>query len=99
MSGCNLFENGKKIIEDYGPDLDELNDGDRVGVMRTKEVIFFFIIVQTFLIENPVILNYLYVREIWYFLLTHSLKELQFLGSHLLSMVLLTSMGNVYKQL
>lgn len=43
LSGCNLFENGKKIIEDYGPDLDELNDGDRVGVMRTKEVDFFLL--------------------------------------------------------
>ena len=26
------------MVEDYGPDLDELNEGDRVGVMRTSEV-------------------------------------------------------------
>ena len=38
LSGCNLFENGKIIVEDYGPDLDELNETDRVGVMRTAEV-------------------------------------------------------------
>jgi hypothetical protein len=38
LSGSNLFENGKIVVEDYGPDLDELNDGDRVGVMRTREV-------------------------------------------------------------
>jgi neuralized-like protein 4 len=38
LSGCNLFENGKIIVEDYGPNLDELSEGDRVGVMRTSEV-------------------------------------------------------------
>lgn len=41
LSGCNLFENGKIVVEDYGPDLDELNEGDRVGVMRTSEVCFY----------------------------------------------------------
>lgn len=40
LSGCNLFENGKIIVEDYGPDLDELDEGDRVGVMRTSEVYY-----------------------------------------------------------
>lgn len=38
LSGCNLFENGKIIVEDYGPNLDELSEGDRVGIMRTSEV-------------------------------------------------------------
>ena len=38
LSGCNVYENGKSLVENYGSDLDELNEGDRVGVMRTREV-------------------------------------------------------------
>lgn len=38
LSGCNLFENGRVVLEDYGHDLDDLDDGDRVGVCRHKNV-------------------------------------------------------------
>ncbi|XP_015908035.1 neuralized-like protein 4 [Parasteatoda tepidariorum] len=36
MSGSSIMENGKSILEDYGHDLDDLSEGDSVGVMRTR---------------------------------------------------------------
>ncbi|GFU45780.1 neuralized-like protein 4 [Nephila pilipes] len=34
MSGNSILEDGKSYLEDYGHDLDELSEGDTVGVMR-----------------------------------------------------------------
>ncbi|KFM80539.1 Neuralized-like protein 4, partial [Stegodyphus mimosarum] len=36
MSGTSVLEDGKSHLEDYGHDLDELSEGDTVGVMRTS---------------------------------------------------------------
>ncbi|KAG8187410.1 hypothetical protein JTE90_009486 [Oedothorax gibbosus] len=36
MSGTSILEDGKSHLEDYGRDLDELSEGDTVGVMRTS---------------------------------------------------------------
>lgn len=43
MSGTNILKDGNCIVECYGPDLDKLDEGDRVGVLRTSsdELIFF----------------------------------------------------------
>ncbi|CAH2272327.1 neuralized 4 [Pelobates cultripes] len=35
VSGCSVLEDGRSILEDYGQDLDQLGEGDRVGVQRT----------------------------------------------------------------
>ena len=35
MSGCSILRDGHSIIEEYGRDLDQLAEGDRVGVLRT----------------------------------------------------------------
>ena len=74
LSGCNLFENGKIIVEDYGPNLDELSEGDRVGVMRTSEVCLHC---SKFPFPFNVIFKFvlLFNREIWYSMLIHLLKE------------------------
>lgn len=36
MSGTGVLLNGKPLVEEYGLDLDQLGEGDRVGVMRTS---------------------------------------------------------------
>ena len=36
MSGCSILKDGHSTIEEYGRDLDQLGEGDRVGVMRTS---------------------------------------------------------------
>lgn len=43
MSGISILKDGNSLMEYYGSDLDKLNEGDRVGVMRTSkgELIFF----------------------------------------------------------
>ena len=38
MSGTSVLKDGRAIIEDYGYDLDNLVEGDRVGVVRTIQV-------------------------------------------------------------
>lgn len=35
MSGCSVLRDGHTTIEDYGQDLDQLKEADRVGVLRT----------------------------------------------------------------
>lgn len=35
LSGTSILEDGKSQLEEYGHDLDELSEGDTVGVMRT----------------------------------------------------------------
>ena len=35
MSGCSILKDGHSTIEEYGQDLDQLGEGDRVGVLRT----------------------------------------------------------------
>lgn len=43
MSGISVLKDGNSLFEYYGTDLDKLNVGDRIGVMRTKkdELIFY----------------------------------------------------------
>lgn len=43
MSGISVLKDGNSLMEYYGADLDKLNEGDRVGVMRTAkgELVFF----------------------------------------------------------
>ena len=35
MSGNSVLKDGRSINENYGTDLDKLEEGDRVGVLRT----------------------------------------------------------------
>ncbi|XP_074839129.1 neuralized-like protein 4 isoform X2 [Carettochelys insculpta] len=35
VSGCSVLRDGRSILEEYGQDLDQLGEGDRVGVQRT----------------------------------------------------------------
>ncbi|XP_032236441.2 neuralized-like protein 4 isoform X1 [Nematostella vectensis] len=37
MSGMSVVKNGTAILDSYGTDLDELTEGDRVGVLRTGD--------------------------------------------------------------
>ncbi|KAK0040385.1 neuralized-like protein 4 [Biomphalaria pfeifferi] len=37
MSGMSILCDGHSLVEDYGCDLDQLSEGDKVGVMRTSE--------------------------------------------------------------
>lgn len=43
MSGISVLKDGNSLFEYYGTDLDKLNVGDRIGVMRTAqdELIFY----------------------------------------------------------
>lgn len=36
MSGTGVLQDGQPLVEEYGTDLDQLGEGDRVGVMRTS---------------------------------------------------------------
>lgn len=40
MSGNSVLKNGCLVKEKYGTDLDKLNEGDYVGLMRTSDVSF-----------------------------------------------------------
>ncbi|XP_072677450.1 neuralized-like protein 4 isoform X1 [Canis lupus baileyi] len=35
VSGCSVLRDGRSVLEEYGQDLDQLGEGDRVGVERT----------------------------------------------------------------
>ncbi|KAE8620829.1 hypothetical protein XENTR_v10010491 [Xenopus tropicalis] len=35
VSGCSVLEDGRSVLEEYGQDLDQLGEGDRVGVQRS----------------------------------------------------------------
>lgn len=35
VSGCSVLRDGRSILEEYGQDLDQLGEGDCVGVQRT----------------------------------------------------------------
>jgi neuralized-like protein 4 len=35
MSGCSIMKDGHTVLDEYGQDLDQLAEGDRVGVMRS----------------------------------------------------------------
>ena len=37
MSGNSILRDGRSINENYGTDLDKLEEGDRVGVLRTSQ--------------------------------------------------------------
>lgn len=40
LSGTSIIQDGRSLGEEaYGTDLDKLNEGDLVGVMRTEKVI------------------------------------------------------------
>lgn len=43
MSGTNILKDGNCTLECFGPDLDKLTEGDRIGVLRTAsgELLFF----------------------------------------------------------
>ncbi|XP_064459470.1 neuralized-like protein 4 isoform X2 [Ornithodoros turicata] len=43
MSGIGVLQDGKPLVEEYGVDLDQLGEGDKVGVMRTSsgDLVFF----------------------------------------------------------
>lgn len=44
MSGCSILKDGHSTLEEYGRDLDQLGEGDRVGVLRTSTgVLHFFV--------------------------------------------------------
>lgn len=35
ISGCSVLRDGRSVLEEYGQDLDQLSEGDRVGIQRT----------------------------------------------------------------
>ncbi|XP_021093999.1 neuralized-like protein 4 isoform X5 [Heterocephalus glaber] len=35
VSGCSVLKDGRSVLEEYGQDLDQLGEGDRVGVEKT----------------------------------------------------------------
>ncbi|XP_060517593.1 neuralized-like protein 4 isoform X2 [Cylas formicarius] len=37
LSGTSVFKNGNCLVENYGPDLDKINQNDRIGLVRTSE--------------------------------------------------------------
>lgn len=39
MSGNSILKDGRSIVESYGIDLDKTVENDRIGVMRSSEVI------------------------------------------------------------
>lgn len=34
VSGCSVLKDGRSVLEEYGRDLDQLGEGDRVGIQR-----------------------------------------------------------------
>ncbi|KAJ8320441.1 hypothetical protein KUTeg_002028 [Tegillarca granosa] len=44
MSGSSILKDGHSVIEEYGQDLDQLSENDKVGVMRTSQgALHFFV--------------------------------------------------------
>ncbi|GAB6019762.1 Neuralized-like protein 4 [Chamberlinius hualienensis] len=44
MSGTSVLKDGKRIVEDYGQNLDSLDEGSKVGVMKTTHgELYFFV--------------------------------------------------------
>jgi hypothetical protein len=41
MTGNSVLKDGRAVVEVYGIDLDKLTEGDRIGVMRTAQVMDF----------------------------------------------------------
>lgn len=39
MTGSGIFHDGERIVEMYGMDLNDLEEGNTLGVMRTSNVI------------------------------------------------------------
>ena len=37
LSGCSVMHDGHTVVDEYGQDLDQLSEGDRVGVLRTGD--------------------------------------------------------------
>ncbi|XP_069042671.1 neuralized-like protein 4 isoform X2 [Lepisosteus oculatus] len=37
VSGCSVLRDGRSILEEYGRDLDQLGEGDRVGIQRSAQ--------------------------------------------------------------
>uniref|UniRef100_A0A8C7D7A1 Neuralized-like protein 4 n=1 Tax=Oncorhynchus kisutch TaxID=8019 RepID=A0A8C7D7A1_ONCKI len=35
VSGCSVLRDGRSVLEEYGRDLDQLSEGDRVGIQRS----------------------------------------------------------------
>ncbi|XP_035265364.1 neuralized-like protein 4 isoform X1 [Anguilla anguilla] len=35
VSGCSVLKDGRSVLEEYGRDLDQLGEGDRVGIQRS----------------------------------------------------------------
>ncbi|XP_041037273.1 neuralized-like protein 4 isoform X1 [Carcharodon carcharias] len=35
ISGCSVLRDGRSVLEEYGQDLDQLSEGDKVGIQRT----------------------------------------------------------------
>ncbi|KAJ4949069.1 hypothetical protein JOQ06_020587 [Pogonophryne albipinna] len=35
VSGCSVLRDGRSVLEEYGKDLDQLSEGDRVGIQRS----------------------------------------------------------------
>lgn len=36
VSGCSVLRDGRSVLEEYGRDLDQLSEGDRVGIQRSS---------------------------------------------------------------
>lgn len=36
VSGCSVLRDGRSVLEEYGRDLDQLAEGDRVGIQRSS---------------------------------------------------------------
>lgn len=36
VSGCSVLRDGRSVLEEYGRDLDQLTEGDRVGIQRSS---------------------------------------------------------------
>lgn len=44
MSGSSVLRDGHAMFEEYGTDLDDLSEGDKIGVMRSSSgVLHFFV--------------------------------------------------------
>lgn len=37
VSGCSVLRDGRSVLEEYGRDLDQLAEGDRVGIQRSSQ--------------------------------------------------------------
>lgn len=37
VSGCSVLKDGRSVLEEYGRDLDQLGEGDRVGIQRNGQ--------------------------------------------------------------